>query len=148
MSDWGQEERSLSNILNYGLGCCPLTLLVKDHKSRSIDSGEAPPVRPVMGGNAGGNAGMSEFVSLALEPVANEMEDSLEILATNGLLNDIGKVIRILDEEDGARNEKLSNKSSHDEDPELGSEQEVPNRGMDNNNSTRLDEECIIKDSD
>ena len=63
-----------------GLACCPLTLLVKDHKSWSLESGY--PVRPVMGGNVGGNAGISEFVSLVLEPVANEMEDSLEINAT------------------------------------------------------------------
>ena len=35
-----------------------------------------------MGGNVGGNAGMSEFISLVLEPVADEMKNSMEINAT------------------------------------------------------------------
>ena len=102
-SNWGQEERSLNNILNYGLVCCPLTLLVKDHKVWDV----VPKVRPVMGGNVGGNAGMSEFISLVLEPVADEMEGSIEINATNGLLKDIEDVNSKLDEEDIKRSEAL-----------------------------------------
>ena len=72
-------------------------------------------------------------MSLVLEPVANE--------------NDIEKVNLILDTEDGVGNEdeEVSNQSSHDEDPDSDSEQEVPTRGMDNKNSNRLEEECIIK---
>ena len=94
-SHWNQEERSLNNILNYGLGCCPLTLLVKDHKTWT----GVPPVRPVMGGNVGGNAGMSEFISIVLEPVADDMKDSMEINATNGLIKDIEDVNDALDKE-------------------------------------------------
>jgi hypothetical protein len=58
------------------------------------------------------------------------MEDSLEILATNGLLNDIEKVNLIQDTEGGVRNEneQVSNQSSHDEDPDSDSEQEVPTK--------------------
>ena len=45
-----------------------------------------------MGGNVGGNKGISEFISLVLEPVAKEMKGSLEIDSTSGLLSDIEKV--------------------------------------------------------
>ena len=65
----------------------PTTLMIKDHKTWSVD-GDLPS-RPVMGGNVGGNAGISEFVSLVLEPVADEMKGKVEINSTGGLLNDI-----------------------------------------------------------
>ena len=39
-------------------------------------------------------------MSLVLEPVENEMESSVEINATTGLLNDIEHVYEMLDEED------------------------------------------------
>ena len=62
-----------------------MTLLVKDHKTWSV----IPKTRSIMGGNVGGNAGISEFISLFLEPVAREQEGNMEISATNGLLADI-----------------------------------------------------------
>ena len=82
-----QEDRSRRNLLNHGLSVCPLTLMIKDHKSWSVD--EDLPSRPVMGGNVGENAGISEFLSLVLEPVADEMKGKVEINSTGGLLNDI-----------------------------------------------------------
>ena len=84
-SNWSQEARCLSNLLNHGLGVCPMTLLIKDHKSWSV----VPKTRSVMGGNEGGNSGISEFISLVLEPVAREQAGNMEINATNGLLADI-----------------------------------------------------------
>ena len=84
-SNWSQEARCVNNLLNHGLGACPMTLLVKDHKSWSV----IPKTRSIMGGNDGGNAGISEFISLFLEPVAREQEGNMEISATNGLLADI-----------------------------------------------------------
>ena len=62
-----------------------MTLLIKEHKSWSV----VPPTRSVMGGNEGGNSGISEFVSMVLEPVAREQENNMEINATSGLLADI-----------------------------------------------------------
>ena len=83
--NWSQEARFLSNLLNHGLGACPMTLLVKDHKTWSV----VPKTRSVMGSNEGGNCGISEFLSLVLEPVAREQDNNMEINATNGLLADI-----------------------------------------------------------
>ena len=62
-----------------------MTLLIKDHKQWDL----IPKTRSVMGGNVGGNTGISEFLSLVLEPVAREQDGSMEINATNGLLADI-----------------------------------------------------------
>jgi hypothetical protein len=60
---WNQKDRSLRNLLNHGLATCPMTLLIKDHKTWSVESGETPPTRSIMGGNVGGNKGLSEFMS-------------------------------------------------------------------------------------
>ena len=71
--NWNQRDRAVRNILNHGLAVCPLTLLIKDHKIWSVDSGDPPPSRPVVGGNVGGNRPLSEFTSLVLEPVAKRV---------------------------------------------------------------------------
>ena len=94
-SNWSQESRCLANLLNHGLGACPMTLLVKDHKVWSV----IPKTRSVMGGNVGGNSGISEFLSLVLEPVAREQKDNMEINATNGLLADIYDLNKELEKE-------------------------------------------------
>ena len=48
-SNWSQESRCLANLLNHGLGACPMTLLVKDHKTWSV----IPKTRSLMGGMMG-----------------------------------------------------------------------------------------------
>ena len=35
-SAWSQESRCQANLINHGLGTCPMTLLVKDHKTWSV----------------------------------------------------------------------------------------------------------------
>ena len=37
--NWDQRDRSVRNLLNHGLVVCPLTLLIKDHKVWSVESG-------------------------------------------------------------------------------------------------------------
>ena len=68
---------------------------VKAHKVWSL----IPKTRSVMGGNDGANYGISEFLSLVLEPVAKEQDDKMEISATNDLLADISDLNDELDEE-------------------------------------------------
>ena len=82
--DWGERDGSVRNLLNHGLAVCPMTLLIKDHKSWSIESGTPPPTRQVHGGNVGVNKAISEYLSLVLEPVAKKME-SMEVNSTGGL---------------------------------------------------------------
>ena len=109
-SAWSQESRCLANLINHGLGTCPMTLLIKDHKTWSV----IPKTRSVMGGNEGANSGISEFLSLVLEPVAKEQDDKLEINATTGLLADIADLNDELDRE--SRQENIPNISIHEED--------------------------------
>ena len=52
-----------------------------------------------MGGNDGGNSGISEFLSIVLEPVAREQDNNMEINATNGLLADIFELNKELENE-------------------------------------------------
>ena len=103
---WNQEARCLANLLNHGLTPCPMTLLIKDHKTWSILSREPPQTRSVMGGNVGGNTGISEFLSLVLEPVAREQEGNMEINATSGLLKDITTLNKDLRQEEEERVKK------------------------------------------
>ena len=105
-SHWSQEDRCLRNLLNHGLGACPMTLLMKDHKPWEI----IPKSRSVMGGNEGGNTGISEFLSMVLEPVAGEQSESMEINATNGLLADIFDLNKALEKEtaENPTNEEFS----------------------------------------
>ena len=58
-----------------------------------------------MNGKLGMNMNMSEFVSLILEPVANEEKKNMETNATDGLIADIegvNKVWKTILEEDHA----------------------------------------------
>jgi hypothetical protein len=89
--NWDQRDRSVRNLLNHELVTCPMTLRVKDHTTWSVESGESPPTQCIMGGNVGDNRALSEYMSLALEPVARRQE-SMEINATGGLLSVIENI--------------------------------------------------------
>jgi hypothetical protein len=91
-SDWNQEDRACRNLLTNGLNICPMTLMIKDHKTWSLEDGESPPSRSIMNGKIGMNNNMSEFVSLILEPIANEDKKNMETNATDGLISDIERV--------------------------------------------------------
>ena len=67
-----------------------MTLLIKDHKSWTIN--ETPPNRSVMAGNTGGNANMSEYLSILLEPIASDNTQSMEVNSTDVMLAEIVKM--------------------------------------------------------
>ena len=87
---WDQMDRNRRNLLNQGLAVCKMTLLIKDHKSWTLNA--TPPSRSLMAGNKGGNTNMSEFLSIILEPVANESKNCMEVNSTDGLLAEIVKM--------------------------------------------------------
>ena len=113
--NWNQRDRAVRNLLNHGLAVCPLTLLIKDHKIWSVESGESPPSRPVIGGNVGGNRAMSEYMSLYLEPVARG-QNSMEINASGGLLSVIENINKDL---------KTRESSSQKEEEEVPTQMDV-----------------------
>ena len=59
-------------------------LLIKDYKSWTVNV--TPPNRSVMAGNKGGNASISEYLSILLEPIASENTKSMEVNITDGML--------------------------------------------------------------
>ena len=90
-----------------------------------------------MGGNVGGNAGMSEFISLVLEPVSDEMKNSMEINATGGLIKDIEDVNEALDKEMNERNQNPSRIQQTDCDNGKAAD----NRTEDNSEESSLQED-------
>ena len=89
-SYWKHEDRNKRNMLNYGLAVCKMTVLIKDHKSWSVN--ETLPGRAVMAGNMGGNTNISELLSAFLEPIASENTKCMEVNSTDGLLAEIDKM--------------------------------------------------------
>ena len=88
-SHWGHEARMERNITENGEQTCPMICLIKDHKGWSFTSDTpTPPSRPVIAGNAGVNRGLSEILSLLIEPITSEM-DSDCIDSTSDMLSHI-----------------------------------------------------------
>ena len=80
-SDWQHEGRVRETMVNNSLAVAPLYLLYKDHKGWTWERGTPPPTRPVASGNRGMNLHLSEVVSSILEPVANTMPDTAEVIS-------------------------------------------------------------------
>ena len=86
---WDQQSRCKNNLLNHGLAVCPMTLLFKDHKGWTHDLGTPPPTRNLVAGNKGQNTGLSELLSTILEPVADQMSQSMEAKSTTDMIGSI-----------------------------------------------------------
>ena len=87
------EGRWRESMMSNSLEACPLWLLFKDHKNWTSSKGTPPPTRPVMGGNGGMNAHLSEILSWLLEPLANSMIDkSSEVISDEHLKNKIDTI--------------------------------------------------------
>ena len=89
-------DRMLKNITVSGLDLPEMGLLIKDHKSWSLDSDSPPPSRPVMSGNCTINTHLSELLSEIIEPIAleyngSEVQSSEEVLS---LFDDFNKNLR------------------------------------------------------
>ena len=117
-----QEDKALRILLSNGLAIFPMTIMIKDHKSLSLDSEEPPPSRSIMNGKLGMNMNMSEFISLVMEPIANEDKDNLETNFTDGLIADIKGINRLWRANKEKNHEEVPDggKSSHEKDLEEG----------------------------
>ena len=89
--NWGHSDRMSANLMDKGDQTCQMTLLCKDHKNWSFESGKPPPTRPVIAGNAGLNCHLSEIVSSLIDPISYE-ESSNEIDSTDELLAKIESI--------------------------------------------------------
>ena len=82
---WDHYDRIRETIINEGLSVCPLSLLFKDHKGWSKDSGKVPPTRQVAGGHMGMNLHLSEIISDILEPVVETLPGGEEVISSEDL---------------------------------------------------------------
>ena len=83
-ADWRHEERHRETKVNQSCSVSSMSLLVKDHKV--WDPTEGPPkTRPVCG--PGFNVHFSDIVSEILEPVANAMKHTAEVISTEDMVS-------------------------------------------------------------
>ena len=68
---WDHGPRIREMVMGEGMSICPMSLLFKDHKGWSSESGSVHPTRPVVGGHLGVNMHISELVSDILDPVVS-----------------------------------------------------------------------------
>ena len=81
-NNWDHGQRVRETTMGEGLSICPMSLLFKDHKGWSADTGTVPPTRPVVGGHLGLNMHLSELVSDILDPVVSNYDGGKEIIST------------------------------------------------------------------
>ena len=89
---WEHGGRIRETTMGEGASICPLSLLFKDHKGWSAESGTAPPTRPVVGGHLGINMHLSEIISDILDPVVATYEGGKEIISTEDM---VARVVRL-----------------------------------------------------
>ena len=90
--NWNHRDRMIKNVTENGEQTCPMVCLIKDHKGWSYsESTPVPPSRPVIGGNVGINRGLSELLSLLIEPVTSMLGgDAIE--STGDMLSKIDEI--------------------------------------------------------
>ena len=88
-ASWNHQARIRATKLTYSLSVAPLYLLYKDHKGWTIETGDAPPTRPVASSGGGQDDHLSETVSQILEPVANTWTGGMETTSTQDFVSKI-----------------------------------------------------------
>ena len=83
--NWGHTDRIRETMLGETLAICPVSLLFKDHKNWTKESGGVPPTRHVAGGHKGMNLHLSEIISDILEPLVETLGGD-EVISTEDLL--------------------------------------------------------------
>ena len=109
-SNGTNHERMASNLVVSDLDLPEMSLLTKDHKSWSVESGSPVPTRPIVSGNSTVNTHLSELLSELIEPVALEADgaevqsseealsliDTLNKLAMTGELDSSNALHRVM----------------------------------------------------
>ena len=114
--------RSLKITLS--LSVAPLYLLFKDHKGWTLETGKAPPSRPVVSAGSCQNDHLSEIILNVLEPIVKKWKGGMELESTGDMLAkineinekgvliediDLESVDEELDEAERARKERYNN---------------------------------------
>ena len=94
---WNHEDRMRESNIKHSMYVSPMSLLVKDHKK--VKEGEAVPTRPVVSANEGIGTSLSTILSEFLEPLADSLEDRMEVISTEDYLNRLTECNRRLGQE-------------------------------------------------
>ena len=86
------KDRIRSLKITLSLSVAPLYLLFKDHKGWSLETGSAPPSRPVVSAASGQNDHWSEVISEVIEPVVKTWERSMEVQSTGDLVSKMNEI--------------------------------------------------------
>ena len=113
-SNWSHESRMTKNLKDQGEQVCLMTLLLKDHKVWTEDSGKPIPSRPVISGNNGLNCHLSELISLVIEPISFEHSGN-EVDSTDDLIEAINKLNESLERQKSLNSEKISENNFPDQ---------------------------------
>jgi hypothetical protein len=110
--------------ITFSLSVAPLYLLFKDHKGWTLETGKAPPSRPVVSAGSCQNDHLSEIILNVLEPIVKTWKGGLELESTGDMLAkineinekgvliediDLESVDEELDEAERARKERYNN---------------------------------------
>ena len=88
--DWQHSSRVRETTMNKGDNVAPLYILLKDHKPVVED--ELPKTRPVCSSQKGLNFHLQNILSDVIEPLAEEVEGSIEVGSTEDLLHEVDRL--------------------------------------------------------
>ena len=94
---WNHEERMRESNIKHSMYTSPMYLLVKDHKL--VEKGGEIPTRPVVSANEGIGTSLSTILSEFLEPLADSLEDRMEVISTEDYLNRLTECNKKIEEE-------------------------------------------------
>ena len=88
-ANWDHQDRFRETCINQSSNVSSFSLLVKDHKK--VPEGELPSTRPLCNGSEGMGVHFSNLLSDYVEPIANEMEDTIEVTSTEDFISKINE---------------------------------------------------------
>ena len=94
---WKHGDRMRESHIKHSTYASPMYLLVKDHKK--VEDGELHSTRSVVSHIEGIRASMSTIVSEFLEPLADSLEDRMEVISTEDYQNRLIECNRRLSQE-------------------------------------------------
>ena len=90
-AQWGHQDRIRKSAINKGCNVASMYTVVKDHKPPDPDTG-LPKTRPIVASKGGFNLYLQNILSDVLEPVAEEVEGSIEACSTEDFLNKVDQL--------------------------------------------------------
>ena len=86
-SNWQHEDRHRESNIKHSGYVAPMSLLVKDHKK--VEEGKLPKTRPVVSASEGIGTSFSNILSEIVEPLADSLTDSMEVISTEDFISRI-----------------------------------------------------------